>query len=68
MAKTNPKAGDPRQISVRLPPQVYDGLRRNSYELHKSQTKIIVEALILYDDLAKRRKAATARPEVADAR
>jgi hypothetical protein len=49
---------DERQISVRLPTKVYDDLRTNGYELHKSHTAIITEALILYNDLAQRKKAA----------
>lgn len=47
---------EPKQISVRLPAKVYDDLRRDGYELHKSHTAIITEALVLYHDLAQRRK------------
>ena len=46
-----------RQIPVRIPQALYDNLRRHSYELHKSQAKIIAEALTLYLDLVDRRKA-----------
>jgi hypothetical protein len=49
---------EPKQISVRLPAKVYDDLRRDGFELHKSHTAIITEALVLYHDLAARRKTA----------
>ena len=68
---------EPRQINARLPEPLYTRLRQLSYELHKSQTKIITEALVLYDDVVKRRRAreaeearsraATPAEEVADA-
>ena len=51
-----PKA-DPRQVNVRLPQVVYDRLRLLNYELHKSNTKIITEALVLYDEAQQRAKA-----------
>ena len=57
---------DPRQVNVRLPQVVYDRLRLLNYELHKSNTKIITEALVLYDEAqqrAKVRKLAAAAAE-----
>ena len=46
----------PKQISARLPTKVYEDLRLLSHELHRSQTKIIVDALVFYIGLARRNK------------
>ena len=61
----------PQQISHRVPPETYKTLRRLSYELHRSQTRIIIESVKVYDELVTRakrdrlarEKAASGEPE-----
>ena len=52
-----------QQISVHLPTVLHERLRLLSYEQHKSQTKIICEALVLYDEVIRRQRAEQARAE-----
>jgi hypothetical protein len=54
MGKAN---AEPKQISVRLPAALYDELRLDSYEERRSQTKIIIEALVLRHAVKLQQKA-----------
>ena len=57
-----------QQISVHLPEELHKRLRLLSYETHKSQTKIIVEALVLYNEVVRRQRALAHRSDDGPAR
>ncbi len=52
-----------KQISLRLPPQAYESLRRLGFELHRSHTRIVLEALVLYEEVLRRRGQLTPEEE-----